>query len=169
MKNTDLMKGYILGRYRYNKTKGEVIDLSLSRPVGSINDRGYLVMSVSVPHQQTRLLKVHNVVWLLYHGDWPREGLFVDHKDRDKLNNKIANLRLVSKRLNNMNRSLSGDFCPYTVVSWKKAFKRWAVFIGEDAPDVFTKRGYQGMYDTDLEAIEAVRLLLKETDKIDDL
>lgn len=46
----------------------------------------------------------HRVVWFLYHGTWPQGQ--VDHKDGDKLNNKISNLRDISVSENNRNKPL---------------------------------------------------------------
>lgn len=42
-----------------------------------------------------------HLVWLKAHGRWPTKGLFVDHMDMDKHNDKISNLREVSQAENN--------------------------------------------------------------------
>ena len=47
------------------------------------------------------------VVWILMNGDIP-EGMVIDHIDRDKNNNKIDNLRVVTQSDNNKNR-VNGD------------------------------------------------------------
>lgn len=43
--------------------------------------------------------KTHRVVWELFNGPIP-EGLVIDHIDGDKHNNKISNLRCVTKQQN---------------------------------------------------------------------
>lgn len=50
---------------------------------------------------------VHRIVWMLHHGVIP-DGKVIDHIDRDKLNNHIENLRLVTRAVNNTNREDGG-------------------------------------------------------------
>ena len=47
-------------------------------------------------------LKVHRVVWLFYHGIWPKGSL--DHRDGNTLNNAISNLREATAAENNQNK-----------------------------------------------------------------
>lgn len=62
-------------------------------------------------HNGYRLIKVkgkmrrlHRVIWELHNGPIP-DGLEVDHIDRNKDNNLIGNLRLVTKSQNAFNRA----------------------------------------------------------------
>lgn len=48
---------------------------------------------------------VHRIVWELHNGEIP-EGMFIDHIDRDKFNNKISNLRLATHHQNNTNAKI---------------------------------------------------------------
>jgi len=61
--------------------------------------------------------KMHRLIWIMHNGDIP-ENLIVDHIDRNRKNNKIENLRVVSKSLNNVNRDSKG-------YSWDAARKKW--------------------------------------------
>lgn len=47
-------------------------------------------------------LRVHHVAWLLHHKVWPKR---LDHKDGDRANNRIANLREATHALNCQNRT----------------------------------------------------------------
>jgi hypothetical protein len=53
---------------------------------------------------QVKPHSLHRQVWIYHNGEIPK-GLVVDHIDRDKDNNQIENLRLVSHSENNKNVS----------------------------------------------------------------
>jgi hypothetical protein len=57
---------------------------------------GYIVVCFKGKHY-----KSHRVAWLLAHGSWP-EGE-IDHINGDKLDNRLCNLRDVSKSVNQQN------------------------------------------------------------------
>ena len=46
----------------------------------------------------------HRVIWAIYYGAWP--SMQIDHIDRDRTNNRIANLRDVSCVVNSRNRGM---------------------------------------------------------------
>lgn len=70
---------------------------------GGLSNSGYYQVRVS-----GRLTLVHRVIWEMTNGGIPN-GMFVDHVDQNKLNNKIRNLRLVTKAGNNQNQKLRVD------------------------------------------------------------
>ena len=49
-----------------------------------------------------RLYYAHRLAWLHTHGEWPKH--FIDHIDGDKSNNRLANLRDVSRSVNGQNQ-----------------------------------------------------------------
>lgn len=67
------------------------------KPVGRLSKRGYWEASY-----MQFLYKVHRVVWEIHYGEIP-DDMYIDHLDGDKSNNKLNNLRLVTKSLNSRN------------------------------------------------------------------
>lgn len=70
----------------------------LGEQVGGNDGHGYK-MCMLLGHK----FKVHQIVWLLNHNQLP--DMPIDHKDRNKENNKIENLRLASDQQNIFNQS----------------------------------------------------------------
>lgn len=102
----------------------------------------------------------HRLAWLWVYGAWPSGQ--IDHINGEKSDNRLANLRDVSGRINNQNRksALSRNISGYLGVSfhrWAKT-KPWAAGISADGV-----RYNLGRFDTPEEAhakyIEAKRVL----------
>lgn len=88
---------------------------------GSVYSNGYRVVGVD----QTYYL-VHRLVWVHHYGEPPK--LNVDHINGDRLDNRIANLRDVSKSKNAQNqRKCHGDkkSCDLIGATWDKSNKNW--------------------------------------------
>lgn len=64
-------------------------------PVGTLNKRGYLICSVD-----GKTYYVHRLIWLMVNGNYPQT---IDHKDGDKANNRLENLRPVTRQENSHN------------------------------------------------------------------
>lgn len=67
--------------------------------------------------------KLHRVIWFLYYGEQPPHNMEIDHIDRNGLNNKISNLRLVTPTQNQHNRGThknNTSGCPGVQYYWKK-------------------------------------------------
>lgn len=89
--------------FRYNHETGELIRKSSGRVCDTIGFGGYKFTSVTLePHKQKQLL-VHRVAWAIFYGEWP-DG-FIDHKNGVRGDNRISNLRVVSRRENAQNIS----------------------------------------------------------------
>lgn len=65
---------------------------------GTISDRGYVCIKIF-----GRKYRAHRLAWLHVHGLWPEYD--VDHRNRVRHDNRIANLRAVTKAVNQQNRS----------------------------------------------------------------
>lgn len=95
-------------RYAYDADTGIVTHKAghsklRGREVGWINHDGYRVLKVS--YQGRRLqITVHCLAWALHYGVHPEQE--VDHEDRDRANNRIANLRLGTRSQNLANRGV---------------------------------------------------------------
>jgi hypothetical protein len=49
-------------------------------------------------------IRAHRLAWLLHHGEDPGVDFVVDHRNGDRFNNRIENLRLATLEENNRNR-----------------------------------------------------------------
>lgn len=93
-----------------------------------------------------KLSLVHRVIWELYNGKIP-DGLFIDHLDGDKLNNKVSNLRLVSREGNARNTKMRKDNTSGTTGVKRDSSRnrngslsyRWTAFCGNSHGKVLTK------------------------------
>lgn len=83
----------------YNRRLKRQVMADTWQLVKCVNMYGYLVTSCG--GQQ---VKAHRVCYALHHGCDPYP-LTIDHIDRDRLNNRIDNLRAVTPRDNTLNRS----------------------------------------------------------------
>lgn len=100
----------------------------MGKELGTVNSNGYLVF-----HHEGVYHYVHRVVWYMHHNEWPKGRL--DHKDEDKLNNSIENLRDVSNSVNkhnvtapNRDNKTSG----VRGVHWSRAANKWVAQITID-------------------------------------
>lgn len=89
---------------------------------GTIGSHGYVTTCLAGQH-----VLLHRLAWFYEYGVWPEN---IDHRDRDKLNNRFANLRECSLQENNWNlpaspRNTSG----VRGVSWDSRSKKWMATI----------------------------------------
>jgi len=125
------------------KTSGE----GIGKPVGHVSTKGYLKVKF-----REKALPVHRIIWFLVHGEMPVD-MQIDHKDENKLNNHIDNLRLATNGQNAAARSdigatnKTGVRNVYTVSGMKNT---WQVNVSVNG-----KTNYFGSY-KDLELAELV-------------
>jgi hypothetical protein len=94
--------------------------------------------------------KAHRVAWLLFHGNWPVGD--IDHIDGDGLNNRIDNLRDVSRQLNTRNSRLSSNNTTgVNGVTFRKDTNKWMA-RGSKILDNKHIRPYLGQFDSKAEA-----------------
>ena len=134
---------------KYNPTTGQFV-WAVSRrsrygqkgsPAGNLHSSGYIHIRVS-----GQLYKAHRVAWCYVHGYWPAEQ--IDHINRVRHDNRIANLRLATPVENSRNRGLIN---PHPGVTWDAVRNKWRVQRRVNGKVVSA-----GRYDTKEAAIAAL-------------
>ena len=116
--------------------------------VGSLTKAGYLTV-----HIYGRSLLLHRLIWKLSYGKDPG-GMLIDHINRDRTDNRLSNLRLVSAQQNLFNKQAKG-------YSYDKIRGKYLACIGKD--NRFINLGY---YDCPLMARLAYEDAKSELHKI---
>ena len=111
---------------------------------GSVNGQGYLNIKV-----QSRLYKAHRLAWLYVNGAWPKDQ--IDHINRNRSDNRISNLRDVSRKQNGQNAGKRSDNkSGHPGVCWNKQRSKWEARIKHN-----NKQIHLGYYSTIEEALSA--------------
>lgn len=137
--------------FRYDSLTGEFFR-RISRS-GNGGRAGTLAGSLSEGYLQTRIgkktYKIHRLIWLYVYGYFPETE--IDHIDRDRLNNKIENLREASSQCNARNRKERSDNTSGVKgVYWCKRGSRWSVYIC-----ISQKKRFVGYYQDYADAVSA--------------
>lgn len=81
---------------------------------GRKNEKGYTIIDI-----ESRQFRAHRLAWLYVHGRWPSDQL--DHRNGDRSDNRLVNLRDATNKENHENFALSrGNTSGYRGVSWDK-------------------------------------------------
>jgi hypothetical protein len=137
----------IRSTFTYNPENGALTRLKsyhkryISETFGTANGKGYMLVRIG-----KKKYNVHRLAWILHHGYNPDE---VDHINHDKKDNRICNLREVSRLEQMKNRALGVNNTSGRIgVSMEKG--RWKAHIG-----INRKRIHLGFFDTFDEACAA--------------
>jgi HNH endonuclease/AP2 domain len=121
------------------------------RQAGTLNTNGYRQISID-----GRVILAHRLAWLLVHGEWPAQ--LIDHRDCDRSNNKMVNLREANHRQNGGNKSLqSNNTSGIKGVHFHKKRKKWQVNVSRD-----NKGLHGGYFDSKEEAASAYQRIALE-------
>lgn len=99
--------------------------LSVNQIVGAVSGKGYVLVGLG-----NRCYKnAHRIIWTMAYGDIP-SGMVIDHINHVKTDNRLCNLRLVSRALNQRNSKLfvtnkSGVMGVY----WDSYYQKWHAAI----------------------------------------
>lgn len=113
------------------------------REAGCLQWDGYV--RIGIDGSQYR---AHQLAWLWMHGEWPNR---LDHKNRDRSDNRIDNLRKATQSNNLANTTLRhNNTSGFKGVSRVRATGKWIATI-----KVMGKSRYLGTYDAPQKAHEA--------------
>ena len=97
----------------------------------------------------------HRLAWFYVFGEWPQ--VKVDHRNLNRSDNRLCNLRLASHSQNQWNQGVSKrNKSGHKNVAWYKAYGMWQVQVG------FKGKTYNGGYFTVLEDAVASANALRE-------
>lgn len=112
---------------------------------GGLNNKGYM----EVRYNGITYM-AHRVCWYLYTGQ-ELGDVHIDHKDGNRANNRIDNLRLCTPQQNAVNKlKREGTTSKYKGVSFCRRHNKWLAQIR-----ILSRSHYLGYYTTELEAHKA--------------
>jgi hypothetical protein len=92
---------------------------------GNPRPDGYILVGVL-----GKQYRAHRLAWFYMTGEWPPKGLDIDHKNRDRADNRWANLRLRTRGQNNHNSGASiSNMSGHKGVSFNKGTGKWLARI----------------------------------------
>src|SRR5574341_403988 len=118
---------------RYTPRTGEMVwRVTLSnRATAGTAVRGRSLNGYSRVKIDGRLYYAHRLAWLYVVGEWP--PVKVDHKNRDRADNRWRNLRLANNSQNSQNTTMRSDNTSgHKGVTWSKRFSCWLAQIQID-------------------------------------
>jgi hypothetical protein len=112
---------------------------------GTTNYHGYVLISFCGKQRPA-----HRMAWLYMHGEWPAQD--IDHINGDRADNRISNLRCVSRSVNmqNQRKPRSNNNSGLLGVSWVASRQLWVAQI-----NIFGKQTHLGRFRDKDEAHEA--------------
>lgn len=96
----------------------------VGQEAGSIHKTGYRHVT-----WLGKIHKVHRLIFILVHGYMPKE---IDHINGDRADNRIENLREVTRSENQYNKSAQRNRSGYRGVTWHQKSNKWAVRVMKD-------------------------------------
>jgi hypothetical protein len=134
------------GVFVWKKSVGLGLHVKAGDRAGRIHPNGYRFIGF-----RGKQYKAGRMAWFYVHGEWPT-GL-IDHKDLNRQNDAIENLREASYEESARNRGQRSDNTSgFKGVVWSKAHKKWWAQIS-----VSGKRLHLGSFDTPEQAHDAYR------------
>lgn len=132
-------------RIRYDAATGSFVwamsapGISAGKPAGSVSKNGYRVVKIG-----RKQVRAGRLAWFLSHGQWPAGE--IDHINGDRLDDRLANLRVVDRAGNSQNKrcaQANNRSCGLLGVTWNKQHQRWQAKIMANKV-----RHHVGLFDT---------------------
>jgi hypothetical protein len=122
---------------------------TIGKKIGSLLPNGYVFVQI-----KGRYFMVHRLIYLMHHKTWPE---YIDHIDCNKSNNKIENLREITKSLNALNVKVNkkNNSSGFNGVYWSNRSKKWIAQVSRNH-----KTKYIGGFDTPVKAAEEIQKYL---------
>ena len=133
--------GALIWKVRSSKTAGRI---KIGGIAGTIEKNGYIRITI-----ERKPYRMHQLVFM-YHKGYLTKGMEIDHIDGDRTNNRIENLREVTRAQNALNRKYFKNTSGVKGVSWCNQRKKWVAQIVVDG-----RNKHLGRYDTIEEAAAA--------------
>lgn len=89
---------YKNGELHWKKLRSKFSRYKIGQRAGTISHTGYRDISISKKH-----FLEHRLIWIYFNGDIPNE-MMIDHINGIKDDNRIENLRVVSRSINGLNQ-----------------------------------------------------------------
>jgi hypothetical protein len=121
----DAITGKLYSRVRRGK-------LGIGSECGAIIPIGYVFVGLG----QRRYAYAHRIAWQIVHGDIPA-GLVIDHINGVVSDNRLCNLRLVTRSINQRNQKrYKNNTSGRTGVHWYKPYGNWRTEIRVSGVDI---------------------------------
>ena len=111
----------------------------------------YAVRNIRKVNGKRTMQRMHRVIM-----NCP-EGLEIDHRNHDTLDNRKCNLRICTHAQNHYNKKSQKGISKFKGVSWHKRHKKWAAYIGLNNKDI-----YLGLFINEIDAAKAYDKKAKE-------
>ena len=103
--------------------------VDISKPAGTIHHTGYRQIGI-----KGKYYRAHRLIYLMHNPSWDitdsSQDNSIDHKDEDKLNNSIGNLRVATHSQNQANSGkYKNNTSGHRGVYWHKRDKKWHVTV----------------------------------------
>jgi len=119
------------------------------KPCASISKDGYLRIRIG-----EKTYPAHRLAWLIYYRESP--DAIIDHINRDRFDNRIVNLRLVTHSENMQNRKLQiNNKSGFRGVSWDSKYGKWRARINSQGKCI--NLGYHDTAEKASKAFELAR------------
>lgn len=155
--NTEITREQVLEMLEYIPETGVLLQkkkrpkVAVGMVAGGVTPKGYRYIQLF-----GRKYAAHRLVWLIEHGKFPE--MFIDHIDRNKLNNCIENLREVTEKQNNENkRHQKNSSTGIRGVSFVPKLRKYKAQIQHNGIN-----HYLGVFDSPLDAAEAYKKAAKQ-------